>query len=136
MSSPDLAKMWEHSQKVKATVASVFKAKPQTYRDYRLLVFEVWKRYGVRFSYNFRTGELDMKFKSWDHQRQLPAANTIIRRAQEIKSKDREREAQGLPALFKPKTGDDSKAIMLEGAYHDYFGEIGRQNRLSDYGGY
>lgn len=128
----DPAKMWAHSNHVKKVVANVMLDRPQTVGDYRLLVFEVWKHYGVGYRYDRRTGEVFLKFRTWEHQRQIPSANTIIRRAQELKEWDRLREAMGMPKLFSRTLKTEMKGLMLEGMYHDYYGEIGHQVRLME----
>lgn len=128
----DLKAMWGHSKKVKEVVANVMLVVPQTVGDYRLLVFEVWKRYGLKYRYDRRTGEVLMRFRDWEHQRRIPSANTIIRRAQELKEWDRMREAMGMRRIFSRTTRNEMKTLMLEGVYSDYYSEFGKQLRLRE----
>jgi hypothetical protein len=130
---PEPEKMWAHSMKVLDVVDKVFIANPRTVGDKRLLVFETWKRYGVRISFNWHTKEIFLKFRNWEHMRRVPSAETITRRGRELRKEDRERKEQGLPKRYSITEYSKAKSLTLEDMYKSYYAKAGASAPLTSY---
>jgi len=119
---PEPGKVWQHSLKVKEIVHRVFLKRPQTVGDDRLLIYEVWKRYGVKINFNPRTKHISWEFKNFEHMRRVPSPETICRRGRELREADRMREAQGFERTYSRTPYSESKRETTRGAYFDYYG--------------
>ena len=94
------------SNTVKELVARICLKHPSCKGDYRLLIWRVWREYGIK-----------MSFKDFNTLRSAPSSETITRRFRELK--------QERPAEFNPSDSTVEKRFNNELVYHEYYG-VGR----------
>lgn len=113
MSDVPIAVLREHFEegKVKDVVAGVCERYPSCRGDYRLLLWRVWRAYGLRID-----------FKTFEQIRSAPSPETVSRRFRELKEEEPEKYA----ASFET----ECKRSKNEKVFRSYYG---RKNNLTNW---